>query len=315
MLNTALYAINFGDFYYENIGCFANYSKLGLKEIVLVHVIDPALFQHSLYSVYKKEDEEKIRGLAEIKLKDIKKDLEKSGFGVRYVIRTGDVADEIADEAKGENIDFVVLDKVVLDKVVLDKKADCKPTGYFSFYGSPLYDILIKTGKPVLIMKRVLFHPTGVIKTDENADCKDLFADVVFATDFSEFSLKALPFINKVPAGVIKMFTILHVIDEKVAKNLKSEEIKNYEKNLAEKAEDAVRGLNYRFTKEKSNLEVIIRKGIPCKEITDFMTLTRKKLLILGHKGKDKEKLAEILFGSTAERVINALPCSILIVK
>jgi nucleotide-binding universal stress UspA family protein len=305
MLNTALYAINFGDFYYENIGCFANYSNLGLKEIVLVHVIDPALFQHSLYSVYKKEDEEKIRRFAEIKLKDIKKDLEKSGFGVRYVIRTGNIADEIADEAKNENIDFVVL----------DKKAGIKSKGFLSFYGSPLYDILIKVGKPVLIMKRVLFHPTGVIKTGENADCKDLFADVVFATDFSEFSLKVIPFINKVPAGVIKMFTILHVTLEKVAENLKPQDLKNYEKNLAGKAEDAVRGLNYRFTKEKSNLEVIVRKGVPCKEITDFMIGTRKKLLILGHKGKDKEKLAEILFGSTAERVVNALPCSILIVK
>ena len=305
MLNTALYAINFGDFYYENIGCFANYSKLGLKEIVLVHVIDPALFQHSLYSVYKKEDEEKIRGLAEIKLKDIKKDLEKSGFGVRYVIRTGNIADEIADEAKNENIDFVVL----------DKKANIKSKGFLSFYGSPLYEILIKVGKPILIMKRVLFHPTGVIKTGENADCKDIFADVVFATDFSEFSLKALPFINEVPAGVIKMFTILHVTLEKVVKNLKPQDLKNYEENLAEKLGDVVRGLNYRFTKEKSNLEVTVRKGVPCKEITDFMTLTRKKLLILGHKGKDKEKLAEILFGSTAERVINALPCSILIVK
>ncbi len=305
MLNTALYAINFGDFYYENIGCFANYSNLGLKEIVLVHIIDPALFQHSLYSVYKKEDEEKIRRFAEIKLKDIKKDLEKSGFGVRYVIRTGNIADEIADEAKNENIDFVVL----------DKKAGIKSKGFLSFYGSPLYDILIKVGKPVLIMKRVLFHPTGVIKTGENADCKDLFADVVFATDFSEFSLKVIPFINKVPAGVIKMFTILHVTLEKVAENLKPQDLKNYEKNLAGKAEDAVRGLNYRFTKEKSNLEVIVRKGVPCKEITDFMIGTRKKLLILGHKGKDKEKLAEILFGSTAERVVNALPCSILIVK
>ena len=305
MLNTALYAINFGDFYYENLDCFANYSKLGLKEIVLAHVIDPALFQHSLYSVYKKADEEKIKRLAEIKLKDIKKDLEKLGFGVRYVIRTGNIAGEIADEAKNENIDFVVL----------DKKAGIKSRGFLSFYGSPLYDILIKVDKPVLIMKRVLFHASGIIKNDEKMNCKNLFADVVFATDFSEFSLRALPFINKVPADIIKMFTILYVIDEKAVKNLKPEEIKNYEKNLAEKAEDAVRGLGYRFTKEKSNLEVIVRKGVPCKEITDFMIGTRKKLLILGHKGKDKEKLAEILFGSTAERVVNALPCSILIVK
>ena len=305
MLNTALYAINFGDFYYENLDCFANYSNLGLKEIVLIHVIDPALFQHSLYSVYKKEDEEKIRRFAEIKLKDIKKDLEKSGFGVRYMIKVGNIADEIAQEAKNENIDFVVL----------DKKVGIKSKGFFSFYGSPLYDILIKVDKPVLIMKRVLFHASGIIKNDEKMNCKNLFADVVFATDFSEFSLRALPFINKVPVDIIKMFTILYVIDEKAVKNLKPEEIKNYEKNLAEKAEDAVRGLNYRFTKEKSNLDVIVRKGIPCKEITDFMIGTRKKLLILGYKGKDKEKLSEILFGSTAERVVNALPCSILIVK
>ncbi len=305
MLNTALYAINFGDFYYENLDCFANYSKFGLKEIVLVHVIDPALFQHNLYSVYKKEDEERIRRFAEIKLKDIKKDLEKSGFGVRYVIKVGNIAGEIAQEAKNENIDFVVL----------DKKANIKSKGFLSFYGSPLYDILIKVDKPILIMKRVLLHATGVIKNDEKMNCKNLFADVVFATDFSEFSLRALPFINKVPADIIKMFTILYVIDEKAVKNLKPEEIKDYEKNIAEKAGDAIRGLNYRFTKEKSNLEVIVRKGVPCKEITDFMIGTRKKLLILGHKGKDKEKLAEILFGSTAERVVNALPCSILIVK
>ena len=305
MLNTALYAINFGDFYYENLDCFANYSKFGLKEIVLVHVIDPALFQHNLYSVYKKEDEERIRRFAEIKLKDIKKDLEKSGFGVRYVIKVGNIAGEIAHEAKNENIDFVVL----------DKKANIESKGFLSFYGSPLYDILIKVDKPILIMKRVLLHATGVIKNDEKMNCKNLFADVVFATDFSEFSLRALPFINKVPADIIKMFTILYVIDEKAVKNLKPEEIKDYEKNIAEKAGDAIRGLNYRFTKEKSNLEVIVRKGVPCKEITDFMIGTRKKLLILGHKGKDKEKLAEILFGSTAERVVNALPCSILIVK
>jgi nucleotide-binding universal stress UspA family protein len=36
---------------------------------------------------------------------------------------------------------------------------------------------------------------------------------------------------------------------------------------------------------------------------------------VLGFKGRDKEDLREIVFGSTAERIINALPCSILIVK
>ncbi|MHB1661409.1 MAG: universal stress protein [bacterium] len=305
MLNTALYAINFGDFHYENLDCFASYSKAGLKEIVLIHVIDPQLFRHSLYSVYKKEDEEKIRKFAEIKLEDIKKYLEKSGFGVRYVIRVGDIADEIAEEAKKENIDFIVL----------DKKAGNKPKGYFSFYGSPIYDILIKSEKPILIIRRVLFHSSSAIKNDEKMNCKYLFDDMVFATDFSEFSLKALPFIMKVPDGIIKIFTVLHVIDEKFIKGLKGGEIENYEKSLAEKFELVMRNLDYRFAKEKSNLDIAVRKGVPCKEITDFMEETGKKLLVLGFKGRDKENLKEIIFGSTAMRIIGALPCSILVVK
>ena len=308
MLNTVLYAINFGEFYYENLDCFANYSKLGLREIVLIHVIDPAIFQHSLYSVYKKEDEEKIRRFAEIKLEDIKKYLEKSGFGVRYVIRTGNIAEEIAEEAKAENIDLVVL----------DKKAGGKPKGYFSFYGSPLYDIIIKVEKPVLVMRRVLFHSSSDFKSDRKTSCRNIFDDVVFATDFSEFSLKALPLISKIPDDVIKIFTILHIIDEKLIKGLKDsrgDEIENYEKGLAEKFESVMCGLNYRFAKEKSNLEIEVRKGVPYKEIVDFMEETGKKLLILGFKGRDREGLKEIIFGSTAERIISALPCSIMIVK
>ena len=308
MFNTVLYAINFGDFYYENLDCFAHYSKIGLKEIVLIHVIDPSIFQHSLYSVYKKEDEEKIRKFAEIKLEDIKKYLEKSGFGVRYVIRVGNIAEEIAEEAKAENIDFVVL----------DKKAGGKPKRYFSFYGSPIYDILIKVEKPVFIMRRVLFHYSSDFKNDRKTNCRNLFDDVVFAADFSESSLKALPLIMKIPDDVIKLFTILHIIDEKFIKGLKdsnNNEIENYEKSLAEKLEPVMRGLNYRFTKEKSNLAIVVRKGVPYKEITDFIEETGKKLLVLGFKGRDKEGLREIVFGSTAERIINALPCSILIVK
>ncbi len=308
MFNTALYAVNFGDFYYENLDCFVNYSKIGLKEIVLIHVIDPSVFHHSLYSVYKKEDEEKIRKFAEIKLEDIKKYLEKSGFGVRYVIRVGNIADEIAYEAKAENIDFVVL----------DKKADVKNKGYFSFYGSPLYDIIIKTEKPILIMRRVLFHYSSDFNNDAKTSCRNLFDDIVFATDFSDFSLKSIPLILKIPGDVIKLLTVLHVIDEKLIRGLKDStqaELEYYEKNLADKFESVMRGLNYRFAKEKSNIAIVVKKGAPCKEIIDYIEETGKKLLILGLKGRDKEGIKEILFGSTAERIINALPCSIFIAK
>jgi nucleotide-binding universal stress UspA family protein len=307
MLNTALYAINFGEFFFENLDCFANLVKIGLKEIVLIHVININKLQHSLYSRYDKEDEEKIRKTSEIRLEDIKKNLEKYGFGVSYVIKVGDIADEIVKEADREDIDFIVL----------DKKAAGRVNSFFSFYDSPLYDIIAKSNKPVLITKRILMHSSSLIKNDEkdNLDCKNTFTDVVFATDFSESSIKAITVLDKIPSDIIKTMTLFTVIDEKYIRNLDKNALESFEHDIAEKFEGIIEDLRYRYSKEKNNLNIAVRKGTPCKEITDFIEQTDKKLLVIGYKGEAKEKFKEIFLGSTAQRLIGALPCSILVVK
>lgn len=306
MLKTALYAVNFGEFYYENLDCFANYSKFGLKEIVLMHVIDPDEIQHGIYSAYDKKEEEKIQRNAGIKLEDIKNYLEKSGFKVSCVIKIGKVAEEIAEESKNDNIDFIVL----------DKKAG-RHKGYLSFYGSPIYDILMNSEKPVLILKRVMLHASSGFRKDDKAACVKIFEDLVFATDFSSFSLKAIPFISALPPGTTKYFTILHVIESKTVKSAISEAggIKEYEERLSGKFEDIIEKLGHAFTREKSNLGIAVRKGIPYEEISNFMDETEKKLLVLGFKGREKENFKEIMFGSTVTHVINSLPCSLFVIK
>ncbi len=308
MFNTALYAINFGEYFYENLDCFANFiTKLGLKEIILIHVIDINILQHSLYSRYNKKDEERIKEIAESKFKEIKKNLEKYGFGVKYKIRIGNVAGEIANEANTENDDFIVL----------DKKTSAETHSFFAFYGSPLYEILVKSNKPILITKRNLKYFSNLSKNDNksNFDCRDLFDDVLFATDFSDSSLKAVPFLNNIPSGIIKEMTLLTVLDEKTIDNVNEKDLNTFELEIAEKFENVIQNFKYKFTKEKSNLETIIKKGMPCKEINDFIVQTGKKLLVIGFKGRDKENLKEIFLGSTAESIVSALPCSILIVK
>ncbi|MHB1665183.1 MAG: universal stress protein [bacterium] len=309
MLNTALYSINFGEFFFENLDCFANIAKIGLKEIVLIHVIDINKLQHSLYSRYNKEDEEKIRKFSEIKLKDIKKNLEKYGFGVSYVIKIGNIADEIVDEAEREDVDFIILDKKAVGK--------SKTNAFFAFYDSPLYEIIAKSKKPVLITKRILMHSSSLIKNDEkdDLDCKNTFTDVVFATDFSESSLKAIYVLDKIPPDIIKTMTLFTVLDEKYIRNLDQNGIKKLELDIAGKFEGIIEDLRYRYSKEKNNLNIAVRKGTPCKEIISFILQTDKKLLVIGYKSEDKEKLKEIFLGSTAQRLIGALPCSILVVK
>ena len=307
MLNTVLYSINFGEFFFENLDCFVNLAKIGLKEIVLIHVIDINRLQHSLYSRYNKEDEEKIRKFSEIKLEDIKKNLEKYGFGVSYVIRTGNIADEIVDEAEREDVDFIIL----------DKKIQGKTNAFFAFYDSPIYEIIAKSKKPVLITKRILMHSSSLIKNDEkdDLDCKNIFTDVVFATDFSVSSLKAISVLDKIPSDIIKTMTLFTVLDEKYIRNLDQNDIKKLELEIADKFEGIIEDLRYRYSKEKNNLNIAVRKGTPCKEIISFILQTDKKLLVIGYKGEDKEKLKEIFLGSTAQRLIGALPCSILVVK
>ena len=304
--NTALYAINFGEYFYENIDCFINFAKLGLKEINFIHVVNINKLQHSLYSRYNKEDEEKIIEIAESKLKDIKKNLEKYDFEVKCKIRIGDIADEIVDEANTENVDFIVL----------DKKTSGKTGTFFAFYGSPLYEILVKSNKPVLITKRNLIYYSNLIKNGkkDDLDCRNAFDDVLFATDFSNSSLKGVSFLNNVPLGIIKTLTLLTVLDEKTVNNLNKKGLNAFELKIAEKFGNIIQDLNIDLQK-KSNLETVIKKGVPYKEINDFIVQTCKKLLVIGFKGRDSENIQEIFFGSTAERIISALPCSILIVK
>jgi nucleotide-binding universal stress UspA family protein len=313
MFDTALYAVNFGDFFYENLDCFADFvAKLGFKEIILIHVIDINKLQHSLYSRYNKEDEEKIKEIAEDRFKEIKKDLEKYGFGIKYKIRVGNIADEIANEADKENVDFIVLDKKTADETHRRK--------FFAFYGSPIYEILMKSNKPILITKRNLKYSLDLNKNgnEGNFDYKGLFDDVLFATDFSDSSLKAVPFLNNIPPNIIQKMTLLTALDEKMIDNRNEKDLDAFELKIAEKFENIIQDFNYRFTKEKSNLETVIKvikRGCPCKEINNFIVQTGKKLLVIGFKGRDKEKGQEIFFGSTAERIISALPCSILVVK
>ncbi|MHB8292870.1 MAG: hypothetical protein ACYDEG_10445, partial [bacterium] len=90
----------------------------------------------------------------------------------------------------------------------------------------------------------------------EDVYCKNTFNDIVFATYFSYFSLKAIPFINKIPEGVINIMTFLTVLDERILRNSRDDGCKNFEKEVAEKFNDLINSFKYQFTKEKSNLNI-----------------------------------------------------------
>ncbi len=307
MFSTALYAVNFGERFDESVDCFAGFAtKLGLKEIVLMHVIDINKLQHSLYSRYNKEDEGRIKEIAERKLEKIKKDIEKYNIRVTHKIRVGDIADEIVNGANEWNADFIVL----------DKKTSGKIQSFVAFYGSPIYEILVKSNKPILIAKRNLKYFSNLSKNNNegNFDCKNLLDNVLFATDFSDSSLKAVPFLNHISLGIKKM-TLLTVSEKKTIDNLNEKYSNTFGSEIAGKFENIMQNFEYKFTKEKSNLETVIKNGVPCIEINDFIIQTRKTLLVIGFKGRDKENLKEIFLGSVAERMISALPCSIFIVK
>ncbi len=139
---------------------------------------------------------------------------------------------------------------------------------------------------------------------------------ILFATDFSEGSLLALPYATDMTRRYGAKLFIVHVIFD-VAKtvgwyvpHVSVDEIyQDMEKSARAELEktfiDEMRGMR--------DVERVVLKGIPYEEITKFAVEKKIDLIVLGTHGR--RGIDRVLFGSTAEQVVRNAPCPVLSVR
>ncbi|MEW6109646.1 MAG: universal stress protein [Nitrospirota bacterium] len=139
---------------------------------------------------------------------------------------------------------------------------------------------------------------------------------ILFATDFSEGSSRALPYAVDLAKHYGAKLYFVHVIYD-VAKTAGwyvphvsiDEMYKDMEKSAKAELEksfiEEMRGLK--------DIEHVVLKGTPYEEITKFVGQEKIDLIVLGTHGR--KGIDRMIFGSTAEQVVRNAPCPVLSVR
>jgi len=143
-----------------------------------------------------------------------------------------------------------------------------------------------------------------------------MFAKILYPTDFSDVSKKALAYLKQLKDAGAKEIVILHVIDER-----RIEAITLYGtggsfvfiEKMEEEARKEVIAIEGELKKCGFEAKARIETGIPLREILRVEEEENVSLIIIGSHGKTNIK--EMLMGSVSEKVVRRAKNPVLVIK
>ena len=132
--------------------------------------------------------------------------------------------------------------------------------------------------------------------------------DILVPIDFSPNSLRALDFALSLvePGGEV---CLLHVIDADFVERLSQEGFSETEAataRLRQRAEDGLQEILQRILEPRPQLDSMVVIGKPFAEILRVAADLDFEMIVLGTQGRQQIDIEEMLFGSTAEKVLRA---------
>lgn len=282
MFSKILYPTKFDEFSLPILKSLVCLKSAGLKEIVLLYVID----EEAIYMAKESGlpvDIEQIKESANKKIQAYVDYLKSTDLEVKTKMVLGNVVNNIVEEADFENVSLIVTGRH--KRHVIDEL----------FIGSTTDRIIKKSSLPVLVIK---YHTIKLIEGKITEQfCSNLFRKILYATDWSEHSERAkgyMPFLYNAGA---KEVVIIHVMEE----------------SSREENEEKLKILKADFEKIGFKVSSFLIHGKPYKEIIDISYKEDCSLIVMGSHGRGF--LRGILLGSVSQKVLEYSDRSVLIVK
>jgi len=143
-----------------------------------------------------------------------------------------------------------------------------------------------------------------------------MFEKILYPTDFSDASNKAIDYLVQLKDSGVKEIVILHVIDEKgidavyrYGAGSAVEIIGAIEKEAREEGEKIEKKLRQLGLEVKVRIET----GVPLKEILKVEGEEKVSAIVIGSHGKTN--LQEMVLGSVSEKVIRQCQNPVLVIK
>jgi nucleotide-binding universal stress UspA family protein len=268
-------------------------SRCMKTKLYVLHTIEkfPHDYRHLLSSVAHADMKQKLEEEAVKKIKAmIPAELLESG-NVIPIVRFGKPFLEIIQVAKEKKVDLLAIGthgRAGMDRVIL---------------GSVAERIVRKASCPVMVVRGRKY--VG-------------FKRIIVPIDLSDCSRKALEYAAATARAHSSKLTILHVYEgsfvEPYVNAANSEEeadeiMKEIERVNETKYDEFLKTIDLSGVE----YEKLLKKGIPETDIVETAMEKQANLIVMGTHGRSGIK--HILIGSTAEEVVRAVHCDIIIVK
>src|SRR5208283_2108986 len=167
--------------------------------------------------------------------------------------------------------------------------------------GSVTERVMRTASCPVLVVRN---PPRDVMATDKEGRHVHLLRQILFCTDFSENSERALNYAISATAEYDAELTLLHVLEE-VPSPAKTEE-------AIATATEQLDKLIPPERRKTLKIKTAVRIGKPYRQIIQLVLEAQIDMVAMGVRGRGALDLA--VFGSTTYRVIQLGPCPVLAV-
>ena len=270
-----LFVTQFEELWFDALQSLMDLRKAGFNHTVFLHVIERDKVAMHRGKGYLKDEEIKLREMANVRFIDWAESLFEQGMEVGAYIIVGNPLPKIISTAAEENVDLIVTGR--------HKKGKFEEL----YGGSETLEILERTSTPVLVYKYML--PSG--KVNERP-----FEMPLLTMDWSPASEKAAQYLLSFK-DILKKVIVIHVIGEKEFKSTSAMEIQAIRKENRQKLEEVCS----LFKKEGVEAEPHLYVGSTFEQIEKAASEREATMIVAGTTGKSP--LKEMFLGSVATKL------------
>lgn len=278
-ISKMLFVSEFEELWLDALQSLMSLRKAGMNNVAFLHVISRDKVAMRRGTGYLKQEERKIREIADIRFIDWAETLYEEGMEVVAHIVIGNIVPKILSVTEIEGVDLIVTAR--------RKRAKLEEL----YAGSETSDLLRRTDKPVLIYNYL--SQSG--KVGDNP-----FERLLLGLDWTESSEKVLDYVLALK-GAVKRVDIVNVISEKdIAKLSSKMEAQKLERNNKKRLDEVCDVL----IKEKFDARPHLYIGNTEEQIEKGASEHRSTMIVLGAKRKSiwKEKWSGSVSHSLADK-------------
>jgi nucleotide-binding universal stress UspA family protein len=143
-----------------------------------------------------------------------------------------------------------------------------------------------------------------------------MFKKILYPTDFSDVSKKAIDYIKQLREGGSETVIVLHVINERGMRAIERYATGNsleIEQRIMDEAKQELKIIEDDLKKIGFKVKTMIRRGVPFLEILKVEEKENISVIVIGSHGKSN--LEEMFLGAVSEKVSRKCKSPVLIVK